>query len=182
MDQGTTEKSGAWLAIGREVIQALAGVAAGQLGGLEAAFADSSRRWFFAGQGRSGLVASMAGMRMMHIGRQVHVVGEATAPSIRAGDGLLVVSGSGMTPASIAQARVASSEGARVVGITGNEAGQLAALADVTVLIPVSHTRQLGGNLFEQASLLLLDGLVQKLSGEFSDAQARLRRLHANMQ
>jgi 6-phospho-3-hexuloisomerase len=170
------------MAIVDEISQALAGIAAGHLRHLETAFEDTGRRWFFTGQGRSGLVARMTAMRMMHIGRTVHVAGETTAPSIRAGDGLLVISGSGMTPASISQARVASGEGADVVGITRNPAGQLAGLADPAVIIPVAHSKQLGGNLFEQTSLVLLDGLTQKLSGDFKAAQARLRHLHSNLQ
>jgi 6-phospho-3-hexuloisomerase len=182
MDQGATEGPGTWLAIGNEVIRALRGVAAGDLAGLEDTFGDTERRWFFGGQGRSGLVARTTAMRMMHIGRRVHVVGEATAPSIRADDGLLIISGSGVTPISTLQARVASGEGAQVAVITRNPDSELAAIADVTVLIPISHTRQLGGNLFEQASLLILDGLVQRISGNFAGAQARLRYLHSNMQ
>ena len=45
------------------------------------AFADPGQRWFFSGQGRSGLSAQMAAMRFMHIGRTVHFVGEVSAPS-----------------------------------------------------------------------------------------------------
>ena len=51
------------------------------------AFGDETRRWFFSGQGRSGLVAQMAAMRFMHVGRNVHFVGEVTAPSIRVAKG-----------------------------------------------------------------------------------------------
>ncbi len=49
----------------------------------------------------------MAAMRFMHMGREAHVVGEATAPSIRAGDGLVIVSGSGETAVSVNFARIA---------------------------------------------------------------------------
>lgn len=44
---------------------------------------EPGRWWFFTGQGRSGLVAQMAAMRSMHLGYESHMVGEATAPSIR---------------------------------------------------------------------------------------------------
>ncbi|MBV8795115.1 MAG: SIS domain-containing protein, partial [Hyphomicrobiales bacterium] len=77
-------------------------------------FRDERRRWFFSGQGRSGLVAEMAAMRFMHMGRFAHFVGEATAPSIRAGDGLVLVSGSGNTPVAIHFARIAKDEGAQI--------------------------------------------------------------------
>ena len=57
------------------------------------AFDDETRCWFFSGQGRSGLAAQMAAMRTLHVGRNVHSVGEVTAPSIRKCDGLVIVSG-----------------------------------------------------------------------------------------
>jgi 6-phospho-3-hexuloisomerase len=66
-----------------------------------ALLANRSRRWYASGQGRSGLVAQMAAMRLMHVGFDAHVVGEATAPAIGSRDGLLVVSGSGETPVTL---------------------------------------------------------------------------------
>ena len=95
MDQGATAQSGAWLAVRREIAETLDRVDAAALLRFADMFRDERRRWFFSGQGRSGLVAEMAAMRFMHLGRLAHFVGEATAPSIRAGDGLCLVSGSG---------------------------------------------------------------------------------------
>jgi 6-phospho-3-hexuloisomerase len=63
------------------------------MAGAAALFADRTRRWFCSGQGRSGLVAQMVAMRLMHVGFDVHAVGEPTAPSIREGDGLVMISG-----------------------------------------------------------------------------------------
>ena len=37
----------------------------------------------------------MVAMRLMHVGFEAHVVGEATTPSIAEGDRLMVFSGSG---------------------------------------------------------------------------------------
>ena len=56
---------------------------------LTDAFADRTRRWFVSGQGRSRL-ASMAAMRLMHVGFDVHLTGEVTATSIGQGDCLLI--------------------------------------------------------------------------------------------
>lgn len=84
MDQGPIAQSGAWLAVGREIAETLERVEARAFRRFVEAFRDEQRRWFFSGQGRSGLVAEMAAMRFMHVGR-LHFVGEATAPSIRAG-------------------------------------------------------------------------------------------------
>jgi 6-phospho-3-hexuloisomerase len=145
-------------------------------------FGDETRRWFFTGQGRSGLVAAQVAMRFMHIGRDCHVVGEATAPSIRAGDGLLVISGSGATHTSVHFAGLARVEGAAVVAVSRVRESPLAALSDVLLQLPVTTTAQLGGNLFEQGALVLLDSVVNTLGASLPDAAAGLRLRHANLQ
>jgi 6-phospho-3-hexuloisomerase len=114
MDQGPIAQSGAWLAVGREIADTLERVNALAFRRLVEVFRDERRRWFFSGQGRSGLVAEMAAMRFMHLGRPAHFVGEATAPSIRAGDGLCLVSGSGNTSVSVHFARIAKDEVAKI--------------------------------------------------------------------
>ncbi|MFB2898267.1 hypothetical protein ACE1CI_35570 [Aerosakkonemataceae cyanobacterium BLCC-F50] len=56
-----------------------------------------ANRVFAAGEGRSGLTLQMAAMRLMHLGLEVHIVGEVSAPAIRSGDLLIACSGSGST-------------------------------------------------------------------------------------
>ncbi|MGH3253948.1 MAG: SIS domain-containing protein [Streptosporangiaceae bacterium] len=146
------------------------------------AFGDEARRWFFTGQGRSGLVAAQVAMRFMHIGRDCHVVGEATAPSIRTGDGLLVISGSGATHSSVHFAGLARAEGATTVTVSRMRDGPLAAMSDVILQVPVTSTAQLGGNLFEQTALVLLDSVVNTLAASLPDPAAGLRLRHANLQ
>src|SRR5512138_3472644 len=58
---------------------------------------ESASRIFVAGAGRSGLCMRALGMRLMHLGKTVYVVGETTTPSIAAKDLLIVGSGSGRT-------------------------------------------------------------------------------------
>jgi 6-phospho-3-hexuloisomerase len=112
----------------------------------------------------------------------VHFVGEATAPSIRKGDGLLIVSGSGETAVSVNYGRIASSEGAEVVLLTHKPNSTLAGIADAVLLVPVEQTAQFGGSLFEQSSLLLLDAIVLELARGISDAHQRMSLRHANLQ
>lgn len=145
-------------------------------------FEDERRRWFFTGQGRSGLVAALVATRFMHIGRCCHVVGEATAPSIRAGDGLMVISASGTTYSSVHHAEVARSEGAMVVSVTRGSESPLASVSDVLLRVPIVSSAQLGGNLFEQSALVLLDSVVNTLGDSLPDASARLQLHHANLQ
>src|SRR5665811_559677 len=58
---------------------------------------DSAKRIFIAGAGRSRLVGNFFAMRLVHGGYDVSVVGEIVTPSIKAGDLLIIISGSGET-------------------------------------------------------------------------------------
>ncbi|MEJ2289890.1 MAG: SIS domain-containing protein [Deinococcales bacterium] len=142
---------------------------------------DAQRTWFFSGQGRSGLVASMVAMRFMQLGRPVHVQGEATAPAIREGDGLLVISGSAETPVSLHHARVAKEHGASVVLVTHEPSGPLARMAEAVLVLPAEHSHQFGGSLFEQGALLALDAIVLALARESHVAFDDMMRRHTNL-
>lgn len=182
MDAGAAARSRPWLALGQEVIEVLEKVDADGFFRVVHAFDDQRRRWFFSGQGRSGLAASMAAMRAMHLGRTVHVVGEASAPSIRAGDGLLIISGSGETPVSVSFARIAKAEHAMLIVVTRQRESVLADLADEVLHVPVARSAQFGGSLFEQCSLILLDAVIFELGRHVPDAQTRMAHRHTNLQ
>jgi 6-phospho-3-hexuloisomerase len=182
MDQGQIAQSGPWLAVGHEIAETLARVHANAFESLVDVFRDKGRRWFFSGQGRSGLVAEMTAMRFMHIGRAAHFVGEATAPSIRADDGLCIISGSGKTSVSLHFERIAKREGAKIVLITREPGSELAKLADCVFHMPIETTRQFGGSLFEQASLIVLDSVVLELMQAIPDAHRLMLSRHTNLQ
>jgi 6-phospho-3-hexuloisomerase len=171
-----------WLAVGQELLEVLERVDPNAFAKTVDVFSDPQRRWFFSGQGRSGLVAQMAAMRFMHLGRTAHFIGEATAPSVRKGDALCIVSGSGETPVSVNFARIAKGEDALVVTVTRKPDGTLAGLADVVLPVPIANTRQFGGSLFEQSVLLLLDGVVFELARNLPDAHKLMGYRHANLQ
>lgn len=63
---------------------------------------DKAKRIFIAGAGRSKLVGNFFAMRLVHGGYDVSVVGEIVTPSIKSGDLLIVISGSGETEQLIA--------------------------------------------------------------------------------
>jgi 6-phospho-3-hexuloisomerase len=182
MDTRQIAQSRPWLAVGREITELLHRVDADAFARLVQAFEDPARRWFFSGQGRSGLSAQMAAMRFMHIGRTVHFVGEVSAPSIRKGDGLLVISGSGETPVSTGFARIAKAEGATVATLTHKPKGTLAGIADVTLHVPVEKTEQFGGSLFEQTCLILLDSVIFGMAQQIPNAHALMLHRHTNLQ
>jgi 6-phospho-3-hexuloisomerase len=182
MDPGETAGPRPWLAVGREITALLDRIEEDDFDGLVRAFGNIDRRWFFSGQGRSGLAAQMSAMRFMHIGRKVHFVGEATAPPIRAGDGLLIVSGSGETPTSIGFARIAKSEGAEVFAITRAPPNTLSRIADGLLRIPVAETEQFGGSLFEQVCLIVLDSVILEFARRQAGAHESMRNRHTNLQ
>lgn len=176
------DRSAAWQRIGTEVSQVLENIDPLAFGNFTQVFREQSRRWFFTGQGRSGLVAEMAAMRFMHLGFETHVLGEATAPAVRDGDGLFIISNSGTTPLSAAFAEIARTEGAMIVLLTSGPGSPLASLADATLTLASSPSEQFGGSLFEQASLIALDALVLELATADAASYERMRRRHTNMQ
>lgn len=177
--------------IAAEATAALAAVDRAEFAALRALFESgfavggpsAARRWFFSGQGRSGLVAQMAAMRFMHLGFETHVVGESTAPSVRAGDGLVLISGSGRTPVSLSFARIAHREGSAVAAVTASPDSPITEIADVALCVAAAaETKQFGGSLFEQCVLLVLDALVLDLAAGSQATRALMARRHTNMQ
>lgn len=164
-----------------ELRAALAAVNEGQLTQLIDVLA-STDVWFCGGQGRSGLVARMTAMRLMHLGRTAHVIGETTTPAITAGNGTLIVSASGRTPTSVAHAGAAHDQHAVVAVVTSSADSPLAAIADVAITVPATSSRQFGGSIFEQTSLIVLDAVMLVLEDNGRDTRARMRARHANLE
>ncbi|WP_270352254.1 6-phospho-3-hexuloisomerase [Microbacterium testaceum] len=147
-------------------------------------------RVFVLGAGRSGSALRMTAMRLMHMGLDVHVVGETTTPAIRAGDALLTASGSGTTPAIVRAAETAAAVGARIAAITTASDSPLAAAADALVVIPAAAkldrsataSAQYAGALFEQVVVLVgdavFDALWQRSGLDADDLWPR----HANLE
>lgn len=145
-------------------------------------------RIFVFGEGRSGLVLRMGATRLVHLGKTVHVVGDATAPAIAAGDLLIIGSGSGATPVTVLIAGQAQQAGARLLTITATPGSPLAELADHILLLhtPAKGDKnrhdsiQPGGTLFEQSMLVLLDTLFLLLAG--ASAADQIAQRHANLE
>lgn len=153
-----------------------------------------AKRVFVAGAGRSGFAARAFSNRLMHLGLDVHFVGEPTCPSIRKGDVLVMGSGSGETESMVTKAQKAKWEGAKVITLTLNASGPIAKLADIVVLIPGRSSRasstnvhkaasiQPAGSSFEQLSWLIYDAMVVDLKRELDQSQQQMDYRHANME
>ena len=147
-------------------------------------------RIFVLGAGRSGLALKMTAMRLMHLGRTVHVVGEVTTPAIASNDVLLVASGSGTTGAIVRAAETAHGVGASILALTTASDSPLGRVAAVTVVIPAAakqdHAGQMSaqysGGLFEQAVLLVGDALFHTLWHRSGATAAELWPRHANLE
>jgi 6-phospho 3-hexuloisomerase len=144
---------------------------------------------FVAGAGRSGLMMRAFAMRLMHMGFLAYVVGETVTPGIRAGDLLLIGSGSGETKSLTAMASKAESIGASVAAITIVPESTLGAIASTIVVIPAStkdsisgSSNQPMGSLFEQSLLLLLDTVVLSLMESKKLQGSAMYNNHANLE
>lgn len=146
-----------------------------------------SKHVYITGVGRSGLVVQAFGQRLMHLGWDVHLADEITAPAIRRGDLLVACSGTGTTLLPLYMARKARKIGARVVSLTASPRSPLSRLSHLTIVIPAPlergrDTRQPARSLFEQALFLYLDSVILTAMHEFRISGQRIRRRHANLE
>ncbi len=153
------------------------------------------------GAGRSGLVARAFAMRLMHLGFHVYVLGETITPSIGNGDAVVAISGSGTTRLIVTAAETAKRNGAKIIAITSYPESDLGKLADIVVVVPGRtkkappyidyFSRQiLGiheplaplGTLFEDTTVVFLDGVIVELMRRLGKTEEDLRQKHANVE
>jgi len=157
------------------------------------ALIESSSRIFLAGAGRSGLCMRAFGMRLMHLGKTVYVVGETTTPGIAATDLLIIGSGSGRTTSLCAMAEQARGLGAQVLLFTTDAESPIARLSNLEVVIPAPSFRVMDemhdsisvqplGTLFEQSMLILCDSLILGLMRRTRVSAAQMFAHHANLE
>lgn len=149
----------------------------------------AGRRVFVAGEGRSGLMAKAFAMRLMHLGLTVYVVGETITPSVRDGDVVVVISGSGTTASAVRAAEAARKAGAVVVAVTTDPSAPLGALADDVLHLPAATkhrkddepaTVQPLSSLFDQATHIALDVACLEVARRREVDNERARRSHSN--
>jgi len=145
---------------------------------------SENRRIFLYGVGRSGLVAKAFAIRLVQLDYEVFFVGETTTPLMRAGDVVLLISNTGQTMSAVQTANIARRLGAEVVTITAHRESKLAqASSQVLQLAPQkeggkAHFAPLG-TLFEDATLILLDGVAGVLMERLGETESKLRSRHA---
>ena len=90
----------------------------------------SSGTIFIGGAGRSLLVSRFFAMRLVHSGYKVYMIGEVVTPAIKAGDLLLLVSGSGGTETLLPFVKKAKSVGAKLAVVSMKKTSVMADQAD----------------------------------------------------
>ncbi|HLH50110.1 MAG TPA: 6-phospho-3-hexuloisomerase [Roseiarcus sp.] len=150
----------------------------------------AAKRIAIYGAGREGLQMDGFAMRLFHMGRDVHLVGDMTTPPIGLGDLLIVSSGPGASNIGDALIRVAREAGAKVAVITAQPAGRTPALADILFHIPAqTMADDRGGvsvlpmgSLFETAQMILFEIVVLKLRDRLGETAETMRARHTNLE
>lgn len=147
----------------------------------------SARNVVIFGRGRSGLVGRALAMRLGHLGFHAFVVGETSTPPVRPNDVIVLFSGSGETFSTVLTAEIAAKLGATVVAITSEPESSIAKHANLLIpLVPKEDARKPTlaplGTLFEDAALLLIDGVVAELMEEEGETEATMQKRHATLE
>jgi len=148
---------------------------------------DGAKRIFISGAGRSKLVGNFLGMRLMHSGYEVAMVGEIVTPSIKAGDLLIVISGSGETGQLVEFTKKAKDLGAKVVLISSRAESTIGDLSEAVYQIGKQDLYQKVkgmpmGTVFELSTLCFLEALVSHLIWEKGIPEEQMRERHANLE
>lgn len=154
----------------------------------------ASNKIFLAGAGRSGLAAKGFTNRLLHMGFDVHFVGEISCPPIREGDLLVVNSGSGTTQSLIVMAKKAKEAGAKIATLTMYPSHQIGEMSDISVTVPgrtekklegeknLAESIQPMGNLFEQLCWLTYDSTIMELMDILNQTSDEMFARHTNLE
>ncbi len=142
-----------------------------------------AHRTFVTGAGRSGLVARMFGMRLMHAGLTAYIPGETITPAAGRGDLIVAISCTGNTGYTDYLVRRGRKLGAKVVVITSVDGSPLTVKADQVVLVPVeADDIVLRAAVFEHAVGLCLDAVFNVISERLKVDTAAFQARHANLE
>lgn len=148
---------------------------------------DGAKRIFIAGAGRSRLVGNFFAMRLVHGGYDVSVVGEIVTPSIKAGDLLIIISGSGETEQLIAFTKSARKVGANIVLISAKSDSTIGDMADA--VFQIGRAEQYGkvrgmpmGTVFELSTLFFLEAIISHIIHDKGIPEEVMRERHANLE
>ncbi len=146
----------------------------------------SAKHVFVYGVGRSGLAARAFAMRLVQLGIDCYFIGETITPVVHEGDAVLIVSNTGATMSANQVANIARRVGAKVISVTGIRGSKLAHASNTVLLLQTNGGGDQSrlaprGTLFEDACLVLLDGIVAQVMERLQQSEADMRARHAIM-
>lgn len=151
------------------------------------------KRIYVAGAGRSGVAIKAFASRLMHLGLNVHFIGDITVPHTKPGDLLVIGSGSGETQSLVSLAQKAKKSGLHIILNTLTSNSTIAGLADAKIVLPGASPKvedkthsgssiQPMGSGFEQLSLLVYDAIVMSLMQKLNQTSEEMFERHANLE
>ncbi len=185
--------------------QTLNALAKGALNDLDAVFAATpddaldglieaivaAKRIVVFGLGREGLQMRGFAMRLFHMGRDVAVWGDMTAPAVGPGDLLIVSAGPGELATARTLVGIARAAGAKTALVTAQPGGGLAREVDVVTVIPAqTMANDRGGrvsvlpmgSLFETAQMIAFELAILKLRARLGETAETMRARHTNLE
>ncbi len=152
----------------------------------------SAKRILCYGVGREGLMMKALSMRLYHLGLDVHVVGDMTAPPIGKSDLLFVSAGPGTFSTVSALTGIGRKANAQVACITAEQKGEVPRSVDHLVIIPTQTmaTDQSSeamsilpmGSLYEALMFLFFELLVLDLREKLNVTPDEMRSNHTNLE
>lgn len=153
---------------------------------------DSSDKIFFQALGRAAFAGKSFVMRLMHMGREIYVVGETNTPNFSENDLLIICSGSGETAQFVQTAEKAKNTlGGKVLAITGTPGSTLTQIADASITIKAPSKRQEDSSfssvqpmasLFEQSILLTGDAVILTMMERSEENNDEMFSRHSNLE
>lgn len=148
---------------------------------------------FTAGAGRSGVAIRAFTNRLMHLGFSVSNIGEISVPHSKAGDLVIIGSGSGETESLVALARKAVKSGVKVVLITMDKNSTIAQMAEAVAVLPGVSPKlknagmditsiQPMGSAFEQMMFLTYDAIIMELMERMGQNSEEMFTRHADFE
>lgn len=151
----------------------------------------TARRIAIYGAGREGLAIRGFAMRLFHMGRDAHVVGDMTTPAVGPGDLLVVTSGTGHLATAETLIDIATSAGAATAIITAQPDGPTSRKANLRIVIPAQTMADDRGerisvlpmgSLFEFAETIFLELVVIRLRDRLGETTDTMRARHTNLE
>ena len=143
---------------------------------------NTSKTIFALGNGRSGLISKALANRLLHLGFNVHSIGEITCPKVKPNDLLIVFSKTLNNENIINNIKQSIKCDAKVLIITSDGYKKACQYADEIIHIKCSNTSQPMGTLFEQSSLIISDSLVLDIMNHKKYDTSVLSNNHANIE